>query len=384
MSATLPPLFTSFQVRGVTFRNRIVVSPMCQYCAHEGTVNEWHLRHHSRFALGGVGGAFVEASGVSRNGRITPGCLGIWGDNHIEGLREIVSIYHRQGIPVGIQLAHSGNKGSAATPLFEKDPTHAAQPLAKVRPDDAWETIAPSAVSLIKDYPAPRALEPRQIEQLIEAFAAAGERAIEAGFDMVEIHGAHGYLVNEFFSPLINQRRDEWGGDLARRMRFPLRVAEALREVLPPDMPLFYRASAEDSVEGGIKLADTIELARALKSAGVDVVDCSSGGIYGPSGRGRTPFAPGYLVPYAAAIRREAEISTKPVGIIDTPALANGIIARGDADLVAMGRGLMEDPNFPYHAAIELGHDEPHEVLPLEYSFYLKRKAALLKTRPSS
>lgn len=377
----MPPLFTPFVVRRVTFKNRVVVSPMCQYCATEGLVNDWHRQHHSRFALGGVGGAFVEASGVTRNGRITPGCLGIWSDNHIAGLRDIVAIYHKQNIPVGIQLAHSGFKGSAATPLFEKDPSHAAKPLAQVRPDDAWETVAPSAVTLIKDYPVPRALEPRQIEQLIEAFAAAAGRALEAGFDMVEIHGAHGYLVNEFFSPLINHRRDEWGGDLARRMRFPLRVVEALRDVLPSDMPLFYRTSVVDSVEGGVTLADTIELACALKSAGVDVVDCSSGGIDGPSGRGAAPFAPGYLVPYAAAVKREADIATMAVGIIDTPSLANGVISRGDADLVAMGRGLMSDPNFPYHAALELDHPEPHDVLPLEYSFYLKRKAALFKSR---
>jgi 2,4-dienoyl-CoA reductase-like NADH-dependent reductase (Old Yellow Enzyme family) len=381
MDTELPPLFKPLTVRRVTFRNRIVVSPMCQYCSTEGLVNEWHVRHHSRFALGGVGGAFVEASGVTRNGRITPGCLGIWSDHHIAGLREIVAIYHRQGIPIGIQLAHSGFKGSAATPLFEKNPMHAAKPLAEVRPDDAWETVAPSAISLIKDYPVPRALEPRQIEQLIESFAAAAQRALEAGFDMVEIHGAHGYLVNEFFSPLINQRHDEWGGDLARRMRFPLRVVEAVREVIPPDMPLFYRLSAEDVVEGGVRLPDTIELARALKSSGVDVVDCSSGGIDGPSGRGSAPFGPGYLVPYASAIRREAEVSTMAVGMIDTASLANGVIARGDADLVAMGRGLMADPNFPYHAALELNHPEPHDVIPHEYSFYLKRKAALLKAR---
>ena len=378
MNTELPALFRPFTVRRVTFRNRIVVSPMCQYCSTEGLVNEWHLRHHARFALGGVGAAFVEASGVTRDGRITPGCLGIWTDEHLHGLKEIVSIYHRQNIPVGIQLAHSGAKGSASTP-FEKNPADANKPLVIARPADAWHAHAPSAVSLIQDYPLPRALDARQIDELIAAFAAAARRALQAGFDLIEIHGAHGYLLNEFFSPLMNHRSDEWGGDLARRMRFPLRVVAALRDVMPADMPLFYRTSVEDGVEGGVRLSDSVALARALSEHGVDVIDCSVGGINGPSGRGAFPPGPGYLLPYANAIRREADIPTMAVGMIDTPSLANTAIERGDADLLAMGRGLMADPNFAYHAALELNHPEPHDVLPLEFSFYLKRKAEMLR-----
>jgi 2,4-dienoyl-CoA reductase-like NADH-dependent reductase (Old Yellow Enzyme family) len=383
MTTALPALFRPFKVRGLTFRNRVIVSPMCQYCSNEGFVNEWHLRHHARFALGGVGGAFVEASGVTRNGRITPGCLGIWSDDHIRGLKEIVSIYHRENIPVGMQLAHSGAKGSVSTP-FEKNPDDANKPLFMVRPNDAWHACGPSAVTLIPGYPLPQALGPSQIDELIAAFVAAARRALHAGFDLIELHGAHGYLLNEFFSPLTNQRSDEWGGDLANRMRFPLKVAEAVRSVMPAEMPLFYRTSVEDGVEGGVRLADSIALARELKARGVDVIDCSAGGINGPSGRGAFPMAPGYLLPYAAAIRSEANVATMAVGMIDTPSLANAAIERGDADLVAMGRGLMADPNFPYHAALELGHPEPHDVLPLEYSFYLKRKAALLKTTPAT
>jgi 2,4-dienoyl-CoA reductase-like NADH-dependent reductase (Old Yellow Enzyme family) len=382
MSATNPMLFQPLTVRQVTFKNRIVVTPMCQYCSTEGLINEWHLRHHARFALGGVGGGFTEATAIARDGRITPGCLGIWGEEHIPGLRQVVSTYHREKIPVGIQLIHSGFKGSVSTP-FERDPAHSNKPLYMVRPEDAWRTVAPSAVSLIRDYPLPEALSTAQIEALIDAFTMAARRALQAGFDYVEIHGAHGYLVNQFFSPLMNLRNDEWGGDLARRMRFPLRVAQALRKVLPAGMPLFYRASVEDGVEGGITLAETVLLARELKANGVDVVDCSAGGINGPSGRGAFPPGPGYLVPYASTVRREAGVATMAVGIIDTPALANAIIERGDADLVAMGRGLMADPNFPFHAALDLGHPEPYDVLPLEYSFYLKRKAEMLKSRPA-
>lgn len=383
MSTELPALFRPLTIRGLTFRNRVVVSPMCQYCSTEGFVNEWHLRHHARFALGGVGGAFVEASGVTRNGRITPGCLGIWSDDHIVGLKEIVAIYHRESIPVGMQLAHSGAKGSVSTP-FEKNPDDANKPLFRVRPAEAWHACGPSAVTLIPGYPLPHALAQSQIEELIAAFVAAARRALHAGFDLIEIHGAHGYLLGEFFSPLTNRRDDEWGGDLARRMQFPLKVAEAVRNAIPANMPLFYRTSVEDGVEGGVQLADSIALAGELKKRGVDLIDCSAGGINGPSGRGAFPMGPGYLLPYASAIRSEAHVAAMAVGMIDTSSLANAAIERGDADLVAMGRGLMADPNFPYHAALELGHPEPHDVLPLEYSFYLKRKAALLKATPAT
>lgn len=369
LAATSPlPLFEPFRLRSVTFKNRIIVSAMCQYSADDGFNNDWHYAHHSRFALGGVGGAILEASGVTREGRITPGCLGIYKDEHIPGLRRVVDIYHAQNIPVGIQLAHAGRKASAAVPLA------GAAPLATSDPAAAWEAVAPSAIALGPGWPTPRALSGADVEALIEAFAHAASRAVAAGFDFVEIHGAHGYLIHSFLTALSNQRTDQWGGDLAARMRFALRIAEAIRAVVPADMPVLYRASCVDGVEGGMTLEDTIALARELKARGVDLIDCSSGGITGASGRAMAPPSPGYLVPYASAVREQVGIATMAVGLILSGKQADTIIAEGSADLVALARGLLADPNFAYHAALELNHPEPHDVLPPNYALFLKRR----------
>ena len=366
-AAGQPALFTPFRLRAVTFRNRIIVTPMCQYIAVDGHVGRWHRSHHGRFALGGVGGALVESTGVSAPGRITPGCLGIWDDAHIEGLREIVAIYHDQNIPGGIQLSHSGRKGSAAVPL------EGAAPLVDSDPDRAWEIVAPSAIPLTEGWPVPRAMEEQDILATIELFAAAAERAVTAGFDFIEIHGAHGYLINSFVSPLSNRRTDWWGGGEEGRFRFPVTVARRIRNVIPLDMPLFYRTSAEDGVEGGVTIEMTVRLARALKGCGVDLVDCSSGGLTGPSGRASRQPAPGYLVPYADQVRREAGIATMAVGLIVEPRQAEAIVADGRADLVALGRQLIEEPNFAHRAALELGLGDAHDVLPPSYAFFLKR-----------
>lgn len=362
-----PALFTPIQFRSVTFRNRIVVTPMCQYIAVEGHAGRWHRSHHGRFALGGVGGALVESTGISPSGRITPGCLGIWSDDHVEGLREIVAIYHDHAIPVGIQLSHSGRKGSAAVPL------EGARPLAECDPARAWEIVAPSALPLTEGWPVPRQMEEREILETVEQFGVAAVRAVAAGFDFVEIHGAHGYLINSFVSPLSNRRTDGWGGDEAGRFRFPIAVATRIREVIPSDMPVFYRTSAEDGLEGGVTIDMTVRLARALRNAGVDVIDCSSGGITGASGRAAAAPAPGYLVPYAEQVRREAEIATMAVGLIIEPRQAERIISQGQADLVALGRQLIEEPNFAHRAAVELDVEDAHDVLPESYSFFLKR-----------
>lgn len=362
-----PRLFMPFAIRSVTFRNRIVVTPMCQYIAIDGHAVRWHRSHHGRFALGGVGGALVESTGISSTGRITPACLGIWDDAHVDGLREIVAIYHDQGIPIGIQLSHSGRKGSAAVPL------EGAAPLINSDPGRSWEIVAPSALPLMEGWPVPRALERDEILEIVEQFAAAAGRALSAGFDFVEIHGAHGYLINSFVSPLSNRRTDDWGGDEEGRFRLPLRVASRIREVIPAEMPLFYRTSAEDGVEGGITIEVTVRLARALKASGVDLIDCSSGGLTGASGRASSSPAPGYLVPYAEQVRREAAIPTMAVGLIVEPHQAETIIAEGRADLVALGRQLIEEPNFAHRAAVELGLTDPHAVLPESYAFFLNR-----------
>jgi 2,4-dienoyl-CoA reductase-like NADH-dependent reductase (Old Yellow Enzyme family) len=367
-TARIPALFEPYTVRSVTFRNRLVVTPMCQYVASDGHARLWHLAHHGRFSLSGVGGAIVEATAVTRDGRITPGCLGIYEESHVAGLREIVALYHDQKIPIGIQLAHAGRKGSAAVPL------EGAAPLVKSDPARAWETVAPSSIAMTEGWPTPRALPHGEIEALIGAFAAAATRARNAGFDFVEIHGAHGYLINSFFSPLANQRTDQWGGSFQNRMRLPLAVARAVRSALPESMPLFYRTSSVDGLEGGVTIEDTIALARELKACGVDVIDCSTGGIVGASGRALAPPSPGYLVPYAHRVRQEAQIATMTVGLIVTGKQAEQAVAGGSADLVAIGRQLLEDPNFPYHAARELDHPRPSDVLPPSYAFFLERR----------
>lgn len=365
----LPALFQPFPLRGVTFENRVFVTPMCQYVAEDGHVVDWHYAHHGRFSLGGFGGASVEATAITREGRITHGCLGIYLDSHVEGLRRIVSIYHAQGIPVGIQIGHAGRKASAAVPL------EGAAPLVDTDPSRAWEPIGPSAIAMTDGWPVPREMRESEILDMLDAFRDASRRAMSAGFDFIEIHGAHGYLVNSFFSPISNQRSDRWGGPkLENRMRFPLAVAAAIREVIPEGMPLLYRNSSVDGFEGGVTIEDTIELARALKAEGVDLIDCSSGGVIGPSGRASERPSPGYLVPYARAVREGADIPTMAVGLIVEPRQANEIIASGSADMVAMGRQLLDDPNFVYHAAQALGHPDPTSVLPQSYAFFLSRR----------
>ncbi len=365
----IPALFTPFPLRGVTFGNRVVVTPMCQYRAEDGHAVDWHFAHHGRFSLSGVGGACVEATAITRDGRITPGCLGIYLDSHIEGLARITSMYHDQGISVGIQIGHAGRKASAAVPL------DGAAPLVSFDPSQAWETIAPSAIAMMEEWPVPRAMTEAEILDMLESFAIGSSRAMSAGFDFIEIHGAHGYLVNSFFSPISNQRTDKWGGgDIQNRMRFPLKIAEKIREVIPDSVPLLYRTSSVDGYEGGVTLDDSITLAKELKARGVDLIDCSSGGIIGPSGRAMDRPSPGYLVPYAEEIRRAADIPTMAVGLIIDPQQANKIIESGKADLVAMGRQLLDDPNFVFHAATELGHPHPYSVLPESYGFFLERR----------
>jgi len=365
-----PPLFSAFDCRGVRFRNRLVVSPMCQYQADEGLVNDWHYAHHARFALGGIGGALLEATAVLRDGRISPGCLGIWSDQQIPGLRRIAELYHQHGIPLGVQLAHAGRKASSAVPWL------GSGPLSADSPSPAWPTLAPSALAHNVDWPTPRAASLDDIQKVIAAFASAASRAVEAGLDFVEIHGAHGYLIHEFFSPLANLRTDAYGGDFAGRARLALEVVRAVREVVPASMPVWYRASCVDDGEGGISLDDTVRLATLLAAEGVDLMDCSAGGILGPVARSATVATPGHQVPYAARIRAEAHLPTMAVGLITEAQQANQVIVDGAADLVALGRALLDDPSFAYHAALELQVPDAHELLPQSHGFFLARRQA--------
>ncbi len=364
-----PTLFRPFALRGVTLRNRIVVSPMCQYRAVEGVPGAWHLAHHSRFALSGVGAAIVEATGITRAGRISPGCTGIWNEAQVAAWRGITALYREQGAATGIQLNHAGAKGATARPW------EGAGPLAEDGPEPFWETVGPSDVAMRPGWRAPRPMTPAEIAQLVADFAAAARRAVAAGFDFIELHGAHGYLLHEFVSPMTNRRTDAYGGDLARRMRLPLEVAEAVRAAIPQEMPLLWRASVTDNMEGGITLADSVALARELRARGVDLMDCSSGGIQATVSLSTQRLAPGYQVPLAEAIRREAGIATMAVGLITDPAQADAIVAAERADLVALGRELISDPAWTYRAAIALGHPDPESVLPMPYGFYLRRRA---------
>jgi 2,4-dienoyl-CoA reductase-like NADH-dependent reductase (Old Yellow Enzyme family) len=367
-------LFTPLAIRSLTLRNRAVLSPMCQYQAVEGRVQEWHHAHHGRYAAGGLAAAFVEATGVTRDGRITHGCTGIWDDGQIDGLRRIASLYRSFGVIPGIQIGHSGRRGSAARPW------DGAAPLKSTAGrEPAWQTVGPSALPEREGSPVPRELTESEIEGLVDAFRAAARRALAAGFDILEIHGAHGYLIHSFFSPVSNRRADRFGGSLENRMRLPLMLAETLRAIWPRDKPLFYRASCVDNVAGGLTIEDTVALARELKARGVDVVDCSSGGMSGPATLSTAKIRPGYQVPYAAAVRRGADIPTMAVGAIIEPKQAEAILAAGEADLVALGRQMMAEPHWLYRAAQELGLANPHAILSKYYRFYLERRAAVLE-----
>jgi len=368
-----PLLLSPLTLRGTRLKNRVVLSPMCQYQAVDGQVQDWHYQHHSRFASGGLALAFVEATGVTRDGRITHGCTGIWEDAQVPGLARIADLYRAYGTLAGIQIGHAGRRGSSARPW------DGAQPLTSTDgPEPAWERVAPSPIPEREGYPAPRALAEAEIEELVEAFRQAALRSLKAGFDVIEIHGAHGYLVHSFYSPHSNRRTDAFGGTREKRMRFPLLVARAVREVWPEERPVFYRASVVDNVAGGLEIEDTVALARELKAVGVDVIDCSSGGMTGSMSMSTSALIPGFQVPLAEAVRKGAAIATMAVGAILEPAQAEAILAEGKADLVALGRQLMAEPHWLYRAAQELGAADPADLLAPPYAFYLKRRATAL------
>ncbi len=335
---------TPLPIREITLRNRIAVSPMCQYSSEDGFANDWHLVHLGSRAVGGAGLVCMEATAVEPSGRISPFDMGIWNPAHAEFLARITRFLHSQGAVAGIQLAHAGRKGSTRRPWEGGGLLTEAE--------GGWQTVAPSAVPFRDGDPAPHALSKAEIHSLADAFHDAAARALLAGFDVVEIHGAHGYLINEFLSPLSNRRTDEYGGTLENRLRFALEVTEAIRGVWPARLPLFFRISATDWVPGGWTVDDSVELARRLHALGVDLVDCSSGGNAPDA---KIPLGPGYQVQFAERIRRETGIRTAAVGMITTPRQADEIIRKGQADLVLLAREFLRDPYFPLHAAIALG-----------------------------
>ena len=332
-------LFSPLQLRSVTFHNRIFVSPMCQYSSDDGMPNDWHFVHLGSRAVGGAAMVCVEASGVTPVGRITPWDAGLWSDDHAKAWGRIASFVRAQGAVPAIQLAHAGRKASCQKPWEGGKSLTAAQ--------GAWQTLGPSAIAF-GDYAPPRAMTENEIESTIEVFRRSTKLALDAGFDVVEVHGAHGYLLHNFCSPLSNQRRDAWGGSLENRMRFPLAVARAVREAWPADKPVFYRISATDWADGGWDIAQSIELCKQLKAIGIDLIDCSSGGNIATQ---KIELGPGYQVPFADAIRREAGIPTMAVGLISEPVQAEQILAFGQADAVCLARAMLRDPYWPRHAA---------------------------------
>jgi 2,4-dienoyl-CoA reductase-like NADH-dependent reductase (Old Yellow Enzyme family) len=345
-------LFQPISFRGVTLKNRIVVSPMCQYSSADGLADDWHLVHLGSRAVGGAGLIFVEATAVTAEGRITPGDMGIWDDRHIEPLARIARFIHRMGGIAGIQLAHAGRKASCLVPWQGGGRL-------KTPEEGGWEVVAPSVIPFREGDPLPRALDSEGIEMIVAEFAAAARRAIQAGFRVIEIHGAHGYLLHSFLSPLSNKRTDSYGGSLENRMRMLLRVATALRQTIPDDVPLFTRISSTDWVEGGWDIDQSVELARALKSAGVDLIDCSSGGLVPGA---VVPVAPGYQVPFAAAILAQADIPTGAVGLITEPDQADAIIKSGQADLVFLAREMLREPYWALKAGQALGQEQKWPV----------------------
>jgi 2,4-dienoyl-CoA reductase-like NADH-dependent reductase (Old Yellow Enzyme family) len=339
-----PHLFTPLTLRGFTFRNRIVVSPMCQYSATDGLANDWHLVHLGSRAVGGAGLVIVEATGVVPEGRISSSDLGLWSDAHVAPLARIVRFVKEQGAAVGIQLAHAGRKASTSAPWEGGRALSAA--------DGGWEPVAPSAIPFADGFAVPRALSDGELGRLVDGFGAAAHRARAAGFDVIELHAAHGYLLHQFLSPLSNHRDDGFGGSYENRVRFPLMVARRLREAWPDALPLFVRISATDWVDGGWSLDDSVEFARRLKAIGVDLVDCSSGGLVMDA---KIPTGPGYQTPLAAAVRKDAGVATGAVGLVTSAEQAEQILATGQADVVLLARELLRNPYWPLAAARKLG-----------------------------
>lgn len=344
-------LFSELLIRGVTFRNRIFVSPMCQYSSEDGMPNDWHLVHLGSRAVGGAALVMVEATAISPEGRISPWDTGLWSDRHAEAFSRLTSFIKSQGALPGVQLAHAGRKASTDRPWKGGKPVEYK--------DGGWLPSGPSPIPFDQGWPVPLEMTREGILGTVKDFVDAAKRALSAGFEVVELHMAHGYLAHEFLSPLSNRRTDEYGGSLENRMRFPLELAEAVRDVWPK--PLFVRISCTDWADNGWEIDQSLQLCSRLKQIGIDLIDCSSGGLVPYA---KMPVGPGYQVPFSEAIRRQIGIATGAVGLIQEPAQAERILATGQADAVILARAMLRDPYWPFRAAIALGVDSPW---PLQY-----------------
>ena len=368
----LPLLFTPLQLRDLTLKNRVVVSPMATYSARDGFATDWHVAHIGKLAAGGAGLVFVEQSSVSVQGRITHGCLGIWDDAQTEGHARLAGLIHQFNAKAAIQIAHSGRKGSSQRPWEGGGPLGKAD--IDARSEGPWEIAASSSIPFDDGWPAPHMLTSEEIGIVVEDFRDAFRRARTAGYDVAELHCAHGYLLHSFLSPLANNRNDEYGGSRENRMRLPLRIAAVMREEWPDYLPVFVRISSVDGVDIGWSIEDSVAFAAELRTVGVDMVDCSSGGMKLPRGNSLVSRTPGFQVPFAERIQREAGIPTVAVGLIREPEYAEAILRDGQATLIALGRELLWNPNWPAQTAQSLGSDPAWSGWPEQYGWWLKRR----------
>jgi 2,4-dienoyl-CoA reductase-like NADH-dependent reductase (Old Yellow Enzyme family) len=378
INPTHPLLFTPISLRGVTARNRIVAAPMCQYHSDDGGPTDWQVMHLGRLAAGGAGIVFGEETAVERRGRKTYACAGLYKEDHIPAYRRLTDFIREQGAVPAIQLGHSGRKASCHTavedwrPLRDEDAADGFAP---------WQGLAPSALDQLPRRFTPKAMDRDDIRTVLDAFRLATQRSLDAGYDIVEVHGAHGYLIHQFLSSVSNQRSDAYGGDIQGRMRLPLEIAEVVRDAWPDDKPVFYRISAVDGQGGTWTLEDSVIFSRALKDRGMDLIDVSSGGIMGDSEMPPVPRIPGYQVGFSERIKREVDIMTIAVGGITEAGQAEDILQAGQADLVALARELLWNADWPAHAARALGLDDPFAVMPHEYAFRLRQRETQ-KTMP--
>lgn len=357
---------------------------MSQYRATDGYANDWHMVHLGRFALGGAGLVYCEATAVEADGRRTHGDLGLWDDAQIDGLIPITRFLSQEGSVPGIQLGHAGRKAS------ERRPWHGETPVddedVSTRNEAPWSALAPSPIPYAEGWPTPVEMTEAVIERVIHSFGEAARRSLEAGFKVIEVYAAHGFLVHQFLSPIANQRTDKWGGNAENRRRFAVEVARSIRSQWPDAFPLAFRLSATDWLDGGIEVEDAVETARALKAEGVDIIDCSTGGIGGKDRPRRMVISQGFQTPFSDRIRKDADMTTMAVGFLWDAELCEEIVSSGQADMIALARELLDDPNWPLHAAAKLGEDDNHARWPIEAGWWLQKRDRLidkLGLRPS-
>ena len=370
-------LFDPFQIRSLTLKNRVCVSPMSQYRAKDGVANDWHFAHLSRFALGGCGIVFTEATAISSDGRRTHGDLGLWNDHQLDALKPITKFIKAEGSIVGIQLSHAGRKASERRPWHGESPVNEQD--VKERNEAPWAAIGPTNEPYGKEWPAPKIMTDEDIHQIIEDFGLAAARADSAGFDAIEVYAAHGFLLHQFYSPLCNTRSDQWGGSFEGRIKLALDVASSVRKNWPAEKALFFRISATDWIDGGWTVEDSIQLAKALKDRGVDVIDCSSSGIGGPHPPVSFPIGPAFQAGFSKEIRQNVDIATMAVGFIWDARVANTVIESGQADLIAIGRELLNNPNWPLQAAKEIAADDDYSLWDPAFGWWLNKRERVMR-----